>query len=867
MTPERYQHIGQLFHVALELEAGQRAAFLAQSCAGDEALRGEVESLLASHEKAAELMAAPALAVAAKGLAEAPAPVLSGQRIGHYQILSPLGAGGMGQVYLAQDTKLGRPIALKLLPARLLQDAEQVRRFEREARAASALNHPNILTIHEIGEAEGSHYIVSEFVEGETLRERLRHGPLGVGEARGIAQQVAGALSVAHQAGIIHRDIKPENLMVRPDGLVKVLDFGLAKLTDQPAVRREVDSPGATLVPLSTQLWMVLGTVSYMSPEQARGQKLDRRSDIFSLGVVLYEMIAGRRPFEGATTSDVMAALLTAAPPPLRQAGAEAPAELERILGTCLRKDREDRYQTAEELLAELTSLQLIGPTADTPPPRKGQVAGRKVRLRHWRVVAALTAVLMIGLVWVLSSRSKPTVQPDQITSLAVLPLANLSGDPSQEYFADGMTEALINNLARIRALKVISRTSAMRYRGSNKSLPEIARELNVDAVIEGSVQKSGQRVRVTAQLVHPATDAHLWASEYERDLTDVLKLQSEVARAVADEIRIQVTAEERARLASARSVNPQAHEAYLLGRYHFSKNNEQDWKQAIEHFERAIELAPDYAAAYAGLSDAWMQLGIFGIKGFKEIEPPARAAALKAIELDEQLADARISLANIKHFCDWDWAGAEQEFRRVLELDPGDLDVHTYYGTLLMHVGRHDEAIREGQIAVQLDPISSTTQTSLGRFLYRARRYGEAVPHLKRAVELEPRSVGANFRLGDVYAELGRYEEAIAVFEKDRHLTGDERAFRAGIARVHGLMGRQSEARQMISVVNAQPILVAGVYAALGDKDEAFRVLEKAVEERNSLLVNIKEDPPLDNLHSDPRWKVLLRRMNYPEE
>ena len=448
-----------------------------------------------------------------------------------------------------------------------------------------------------------------------------------------------------------------------------------------------------------------------------------------------------------------------------------------------------------------------------------------------------------------------------------MLPLENLSGDPSQEYFADGMTEALISNLARIRALKVISRTSVMRYRRSDKSVPEIARELNVDAVIAGSVHRSGGRVRVTAQLIHAATDAHLWARDYERDLTDVLKLQSEVARTVADEIRIQVTAEERARLASARRIDPQAHEAYLLGRYHFSKNNEQDWKQAIAYFERAIELAPDYAAAYAGLSDAWLHLGNFGVKAFKEVESPARSAALKAMKLDEQLADAHIALANIKHFCDWDWAGSEQEFRRALVLDPSSFDAHIYYGTLLMHLGRHDEAIREGQIAVQLDPLSSPSQTFLGRFLYRARRYEEAVPPLKRAVELEPRSIGANFRLGDVYAQLGKYDEAIAVFEKGRELTRDEGTFLAGIARVHALVGRQGEARQMISGVKTQPINVAGVYAALGDKDEAFRILEKAIEERDSLLVVIKEDPPFENLHSDPRWKVLLHRMNFPEE
>ena len=328
-----------------------------------------------------------------------------------------------------------------------------------------------------------------------------------------------------------------------------------------------------------------------------------------------------------------------------------------------------------------------------------------------------------------------------------------------------------------------------------------------MDAVIEGSVQRSGERVRVTAQLIHAATDTHLWARDYERDLTDVLKLQSEVARAVADEIRIQVTAEERARLASARSVNPQAHEAYLLGRYHFSKGNDQGWKQAIEYFERATQLAPDYAAPYAGLSNAWLERGIFAGADFKEVESSARAAAMRAIGLDEQLAEAHISVGNIKHFYDWNWVGAEQELRRALELDPGSLDAHYYYGVLLMHLGRHNEAIREGQISVQLDPLSSTTQSSLGRFLYRARRYEEALPHLERAVELEPRALHANYRLGEVYAQLGRYDEAIAALEKNRKLMPNGGDVQAGIARVYALMGREREARQMVSGLKASPL------------------------------------------------------------
>ena len=578
-------------------------------------------------------------------------------------------------------------------------------------------------------------------------------------------------------------------------------------------------------------------------------------------------MATGISPFVGTNSSETLDRILHLQPEAISRFNHEVPSELERIVGKCLEKDREQRYSSARELLADLKNprrdLEVGAPATAAQSERQR----RRLTSRPWFAISALLMLAVAVLGSLLLFRRTPTAGFPEVKSLAVLPLANLSGDPAQEYFADGMTEAFISNLARIRALKVISRTSVMRYKGSQKSLPEIARELNVDAVIEGTVQRSGGRVRVTAQLIHPATDAHLWASEYERDLTDVLKLQSEVARAVADEIRIQVTPEERARLASARSVNPQAHEAFLLGRYHLSRANEQGWKQAIDYFERAIELAPDYAAVYAGLSDAWLQRGIFSAKDFREVESPSRAAALKAIGLDQQLAEAHTALGNIKHIYDWDWAGAEQELSRALELDPGSLDAHIDYGTLLMHLGRHDEAIKEGQIAAQLDPLSSRTQSFLGRFLYRARRYEEALPHLQRAVELEPRSVHANYRLGEVYVQLGRYEEAIAALEKNRELMPKGGELQAAVARVYALMGREHEARQMIRGVKAQPYAFARLYAALGDKDEAFRILEKAVEERNSLLVALKEDPPYENLHSDPRWKALLRRMNFPPE
>jgi serine/threonine protein kinase/Flp pilus assembly protein TadD len=837
----------------------ERASFLERACGGDDDLRREIESLLASFEESDSIIQ-NALADAAQLLASEKPESMLGRQLAHYKATALLGEGGMGAVYLALDTKLGRKVALKLLPSYFITDPERQRRFEQEACAASMLNHPNILTIYEIGEIDGTRFIATELIEGVTLRARMKAAEIAIGEVLDIVEQIASALAAAHDAGIIHRDIKPENVMIRRDALVKVLDFGLAKLKG-----REDIGPESTMHAQTgkTSAGLVMGTVPYMSPEQVLGCDVDHRSDFFSLGVLLYEMATGRSPFAANSTVESVDRILHAQPEATASLNAKVPPELDRVVRRCLEKDRERRYGSAEELLADLKKLKRQIEVAPALAVDTQNIRPRRLR---YGLAGMMILAIAAGVEYRSLFRGPPDAVPSKIKSLAVLPLGNLSGDPAQEYFADGMTEALINNLARIRALKVISRTSAMRYKRSLKSLPEIARELNVDAVIEGAVQRSTGRVRVTTQLIHAASDTHLWAREYESDVTDVLKLESDIAREVADEVRVQVTTEERVRLASARRVNVQAHEAYLLGRHHSSRDNEQGWKHAIEYFQRAIELAPDYAAAYAELSDAWLRRGLSGARGFKQVESPARSAALRAIELDDRLAEAHISLSRIKQHYDWDWPGAEREIRRALELDPGSPDVHTFYGYFLMHLGRHDEAIREGKIVAQLDPLSPAAQSALGRFLYFARRYEEALPHQMRAVELEPRSVTANFRLGDVYAQLGKYDEAIAAYSKNRELELAGGSFQAAIARVYALIGRKREARQMINGAKSSAYGIAGVYAALGDKDEAFRILEKAVEE-HQMLTPLKVEPPLDDLHSDPRWKALLRRMNFPQE
>jgi eukaryotic-like serine/threonine-protein kinase len=802
--------------------------------------------------------------------------------LSHYRILLKLGAGGMGEVYLAQDTKLDRRVAIKFLSAELGADERARRRLIGEARAAAKLDHPNICTIHEVGEADGHCFIVMQYVEGETLSSRAAREPLELREVLDIAVQVSEALSEAHSRGIIHRDIKPQNIMITARGQTKVMDFGLAKvLRGGPIDESQVET-------VLTESGGIVGTVPYMSPEQLHGEDLDGRTDIFSFGAVLYEMISGRQPFIGRGTGAIISAILTKEPNSLLGLVPEA---IEEIVRKCLEKDRERRYQTMRDLANDLNSVRSecgTGPasrseattvkteaTTDPVVTNPGFIAAKR------RLLAAGLAILVVAaLAYAMLFRSARAVRQPQIKSLAVLPLENLSGDPAQEYFADGMTEAIIGNLAQIGALRVVSRTSVMRFKGSSKPLPEIAQELNnVDAVIVGSVQRVSGRVKISAQLIQAATDTHLWARDYEREVTDILKLQGEVARAVADEIRIQVTAEERARLAVARSVNPQAHESYLLGRYHLWRHNEEDLKLSIGHFERATQLDADYAAAWAGLSMAWTERGIWGMtKSFLEVEPASRNAALKAIALDAGNAEAHTSLAQLKKIFEWDWAGAEQEFRHATALDPGSAEGHRLFADLLMALGRHAEAISEMQTVERLDPLSALNQSTFGRVLYRARNYEEAERRLKRALELDSRDYGIYGRLGDTFEQMGRYAEAIESLEKAESLRSDSgsgggRGYTARLARVYARMGRRGEASRMLKGLQrtTEPrfpkLFAAAAWAALDDKDEAFKLLFSAIEERNELIIFIKEDPPFDGLHSDPRWKDLLRRMNFPTE
>jgi TolB-like protein/Tfp pilus assembly protein PilF len=790
--------------------------------------------------------------------------ISTGTRLGPYEILAPLGKGGMGEVYRARDTRLGREVAVKVLPASLSTDPDRLHRFEGEARAASALNHSNILTVHDFGSERGAPYVVTELLDGETLRDRLSGGRLPARKALDYAAQVARGLAAAHEKGIVHRDLKPENLFVTKDGRVKILDFGLAKLTHPEASGAPLtQAPTETR---GTEPGVVMGTVGYMSPEQVRGQLADHRSDIFSFGAVLYETLTGERAFRGDTAVETMNAILKEDPPELARTVDEIPPSLERIVRRCLEKIPDERFQSARDLAFALAETQ-IAPTAvghiSGPSPRRGRLLVRS---------ALGFAALLIALLAINAPKLRRqwmrTAEASRVRSLAVLPLENLSGDPEQEFFADGMTEALIADLGKIRALRVISRTSAMRYKGSKKSLPEIARDLDVDAIVEGSVLQSGGRVRITAQLIQAATDRHLWSESYERDLRDILTLQSDVAQAIAKEIRIAVSPQEQARLAKNRRVDPEAHRSYLLGRYWWNKRSAEGFQKALQYFEQAIAKDPTFAAAYAGLSDTYSSLGYYVLRP-REAFPKARAAAAKALELDDTLAEVHASFGNIAFVYDWNWVAAEKSLKRSIELSPGYAPAHHWYSLLLSALGRLDEASAEIRRALELDPLSLIMNHNVGLQLYYARRYDEAIEQYRKTLEMDPHFSITRLMLMYAYAEKGMFREAIAQAEGISHSNAVRRA---ALAYAYARAGDRPQALGLVADDtagserdHAAPEVIAIAYVGLGEKDEAFAWLEKSYEEHTSFATFLKPSPFFDPLRSDPRFAELLRRLGLP--
>ncbi|HEY0379229.1 MAG TPA: protein kinase [Pyrinomonadaceae bacterium] len=1001
----------------------------------------------------------------------------AGTHFGRYEVRSQLGAGGMGEVYLAHDTQLDRAVALKLLPANVTADEDRLRRFQQEARATSALNHPNILTIFEIGQSDDTHFIATEFIDGETLRSRLTRGRMKLDEILDVSIQVASALAAAHEAGIVHRDIKPENIMVRRDGYVKVLDFGLAKLTEQ----RAASSPGA-LALAETAPGIVIGTVTYMSPEQARGLRVDERTDIFSYGVVLYEMLAGRAPFGGPTPSDVIVAILDREPQPLNVSLPEVSPEMQRVVSRALSKERDARYQTFKDLMADLRGLRRRlefetanlhatapretpaaggGPSAETMTTARAdaqtvmvRTAGREtddtpaaaetlmldsnqpstpeiahvlfmdlvafskhstnqqfnlqrklneivsqtdefrraqandqlickstgdgmalvffvdpeapvrcalqisrallsnpdVKLRmgihsgpvlrtvdanrqkdvagsginiaqrvmdcgdagHVLLSKAMADVLneigdrserveYVGLAKVKhgvelqlynlytddlgnpippSVISLQTVLPagqqqsgsrrGPIDSLAVLPLANASADPGTEYLSDGITESIINTLSQLPQLKVMARATVFRYKGREVDAAEVKRDLNVRAVMMGRVLQIGDNLVIKTELIDTSDGSQLWGEQYRRKAADIFEVQEEISKEISEKLRIKLTGEEKKLLVKRYTDNTEAYRLYLKGRYCLSKATRAALDNALKHFRQAIDVDPDYALAYAGLADAYYALSSNHLPA-NEAMPKARAAAEQALKLDDELAEAHASLGLVKAFYEWDWAGAEGEYRRAIELNPGYASAHHWYGWYLALTGRLSEAIAEVKQASELDPLSLEINSDLGLSFFFARQYEHAIEQFEKAIEMDPNSVWTRFFMGWAREQKGDYAEAIAEFERAARLD-DSPLIMAAVGHTHVMAGRRDEALRVLAEMtelasrrHVSSYHFAILNAALGRRDEAFDWLEKSYAAREEALVWLKVDPRLDGLRTDPRFIALQRRVGLP--
>jgi serine/threonine protein kinase/Tfp pilus assembly protein PilF len=808
---------------------------------------------------------------------------MNGKTIAHYRVVSKIGAGGMGEVFLAEDTRLHRYVALKLLPEEFVGDRERISRFNQEARAASALSHPNIVTIFEVGEVEGRHFIATEYIDGDTLRQRIEGRPMTLTDVLDVAIGVASALVAAHEVGIIHRDIKPENVMIRRDGIIKVLDFGLAKLTEPMPIRS-----GRVTSRLTTDPGMVMGTVHYMSPEQLRGAEIDHRADVFSLGEVIYEMLSGHAPFDGATSSDVIAAILDREPAPLSRYLRDVPAELERIVYKALRKDRLERYQSARDLLIDLRSLKqemefaarqerISGPVArgedrDSQPFSRrtsgtrrvsgGSYVMEEIRANRDVVIGALVMVVIVIFAFVYFSRSQPAYE-----SLAVLPFVNSSGDPNAEYLSDGLTESIIHRVSQLPKLQVMALSSVFRFKGQQIDPQKVGRELNVAAVLTGRVLQRGDTLIVQADLVDVERGTLLWGEQYNRRLSDILVIQSDIAQEITSKLRLRLTGEELARLTKTHVNDEEAYRLYLKGRYYWNKRTTDGLRRGIEYFNRAIERAPDYALAHAGLADCYNLLPVYSLTPPAEAFPKAKEAAERALQLDSTLAEAFTSRAWAEFNYDWEWKAAERDFHRALELNANYATGYHWFSLYLSAMGRHDQSIEMIHRAQELDPLSLAINVAVGTSYYLAGRYDDAAEQFRRALELDPSFRRASFELARVYEIKGMHEEAV------RQLEGLQKfgnpATPQSLARAYILAGREAEGEKLLqeliersATTYVNPYDIAAIYAAKNDKENVFLWLEKAHDEHVSRLVYLRVEPMFRQFRNEPEFADLLRRV-----
>jgi eukaryotic-like serine/threonine-protein kinase len=834
--------------------------------------------------------------------------IAANKSFGHYHVLAPLGAGGMGEVWCARDTRLNRQVAIKVLPASFTNDAHRLRRFEQEAKAASALNHPNIITIYEIGEAatEGGdiHFMATELIEGQTVRQQIACARLKLGSALDVATQVASALAAAHAAGIVHRDIKPENVMSRPDGLVNVLDFGLAKLTERRAPA--FDTEGPTAINVKTDAGVVMGTAQYMSPEQARGVEADARTDIFSLGVMLYEMIAGRLPFEGKTTADVFVSILEKEPAPLTRHAPEVPAELQRIISKALRKDREERYQGVKDLLLDLKSLkeELIyeaksraarqpetadgatgatslnqgletakvmgAPSAEISPARTTSSAEYLVSgiIRHklGAIIALVVLVMASAALYSFYPRSNQSIE-----SLAVLPFANVGADPNTEYLADGIPESIINSLSQLSKLHVLARSTTFKFKGRDMDPQKVGHDLGVQAVFTGRVLQRGDTLEVHAELIDVTTGSQLWGQQYNRELADVFAVQEEIAKEISERLRVRLNGAERQQLAKRPTENLKAFQYYTLAQNYIKRRTREDLLTAISYCEKAIAEDHNYALAYTGLSEAYGSLGVRGYIAPSEGRLKQEDNARKALLLDANLAEAHVALGHTyTEFAPHNFSLGDREVRHAIELSPSLALAHEHLAFSLLRQGRFDEGLDESLKARELDPLSSVNARGMSFCYYLKRDYAQAIELLRQSNKLGP-AYTYSIEIG-MYIQNGLFDEALAGLEQAKRERKNDPILIHSTGMVYAARGERAEALRIIKELEemsganlSEAILIAKIYAALNEKDLALTWMERGLATGALAGAFYKDEPAWDTIRSDPRFADLLRRMGIP--
>jgi serine/threonine protein kinase/tetratricopeptide (TPR) repeat protein len=786
-----------------------------------------------------------------------------GRTISHYRIVEKLGEGGMGVVYKAEDTKLKRAVALKFLPPELTRDKEAKARFIHEAQAASALQHHNICTIHEIDETpEGGLFIVMDRYQGETLKEKIAKGPLPIEEAVDIASQVAAGLSKAHEAGMVHRDVKPANIIVTEDGVVKIVDFGVAKLAGQTKL---------------TKTGTTMGTVSYISPEQGRGAEVDHRSDIWSFGVVLYEMLTGRLPFTGDFEPAIVYSIINEEPEPITALRTGVPIALERVVDKCLSKDPSERYQSATDLGADLRriSREMTGPSSATKPatPSRPRVKDRRVRITTGVSAVAIVALALLFLYTAgplkdrIARRNAPS--GGRIEALAILPFTNAGGDPDTEYLGDEIPADIINSLSRLPNFRVVPRSTSYRYRGQDANLRAVGRELGVGAVLTGQISVRGNTMSIRVDLVDVVGDSQLWGNRYTRQLADILSVEQQIANEISNALELRLSSADRASLGAHDTPNPEAYRLYLKGRYFWNKRSEEGLKSAIDYFHKAIELDPTYALAYSGIADAYIVLVSFSFMSPMEAYPKAKAAAMKALEIDSTLAAAHTSLASVLGNYEWDWARSGREFERAIQLDSTYATALHWYSFDLARMGRINQAIAVTQRAAALDPLSLMITANLGYWYFVAREYETAERQCLKVIEMDANFPWAHTVLGLVYARLGMQEKSLDELATGARLSNNSPEYLSYLGYEDAVVGRTEDARKILGEFKRRsqdhyiaPCLIALIHVGLGEKDEAFEWLQKAYEVRDTYLNYQLFEPSYDPIRSDPRFDKLLRSM-----